>query len=322
MKKSDSLKKYINTDSNTEITRSDSNEFVFINSKDDLEIQNIKNDLRTSLTKDLDIWNKTLQCQDKENDNVSKLKINTLKKVMLLIGSNGMEVKGFAMNKDETIVNSEPVTSHQNDKFPVSEYISGRMGRVYATLPKGQSETLLNWLAGDENNIRHNSHILPGNCQKQLKNTQIIYNRQVATHGGNVEKDGSFTESKSLIEAMKGYVSSFVGHSNHHYGINLAIGGDGQKDYFGQEIKGDGSSGHLYINIDSRENGDFIGFGLEGTAPGTTGSLGAHSSTGGADRFTALEGLKYAIKFDAESDDIKSYIKSYIIPIAIISAVY
>ena len=52
--------------------------------------------------------------------------------------------------------------------------------------------------------------------------------------------------------------------------------------------------------------------GLEGTAPGSHGALGAHSKTGGSDRFSALGGSKYTIKFE-QSANIHNYIHSYII---------
>jgi len=264
--------------------------------KNTLHQQIITHDLRTTLTRELDILRKTLKSQDANNNKISELKINALKKTMLLLGFGNIKTSGFRMNKKGDIENIE-VDSYKNSQFPISQYLSGHGGRLYATLPTGESSEMLNWIAGGRDNMHDLSYIMPGNKEHKLQNTEIIYNRQAATHGGDVMEDGDFKEEKGFSLGVKGYIKSLQG-TNHHYGMNVAMGGVGNIGDLGQEIKADGTSGHLYINVGEEKKGSFFGFGLEGTAPGSHGALGAHSKTGGSDRFSALGGSKYTIKFE------------------------
>ncbi len=250
--------------------------------KTTLKISHENDDLRTKLQRDMRKWEATL-AKGKQTD----AKILALKKTLLLLGSSGMEITGGA-DKDSI--------SASKNKLPIAEYLSGHMGRAYLGLPeKGAAETL-KWISGTG---------------------EVIKPRFAATHAGKVDSSGDKKEVKEkklgFFQAAFSGIASIVNSTfsstpRIHNGMDVAMGGKGnilesaksENPEVGK-IKDDGTCGHVYFNANSGKNGDSLGIGLEGTAPGKTGYLGSHSITGSADEFSALEGEKFAVKFNKKA---------------------
>lgn len=231
------------------------------------------------LRRDMEGWRETLE----KNDDA---KVLALKKILLLLGSGNLQIS----DGEKTVLASE-------NKLPVSEYLSGHMGRVYISLPKGEGKKVLEWIAGDASK----SGLKP---------------RFVATHDSEITDSGEVLEKKlysfmAPFPAASSFAKSLVSKSPRiHYGMNVAMGGKGNKyktpenkDSDIATIKDDGTSGHVYFNLNEGEYGDSLGIGLEGTAPSKSGYLGSHSFVGGADDFTALEGDKFAVVLSRMRED-------------------
>lgn len=253
-----------------------------------LRISHRNDDLRTKLQRDMRKWEATL-AEDKQD----KAKIIALKKTLLLLGSSGMEITGGV--EKETI-------SASGNKLPIAEYLSGHMGRVYLGLPKKGAAETLKWISGED---------------------KVIKPRFAATHGATVvvssggKKEVKEEKLKFLKAAFSGIKSILSSTSTPriHNGMDVAMGGKGnilesaksENPKVGK-IKDDGTCGHVYFNANSGKNGDSLGIGLEGTAPGKTGYLGSHSIVGSADEFSALEGEKFAVKFNKKA--LASYLEN------------
>lgn len=99
-----------------------------------------------------------------------------------------------------------------------------------------------------------------------------------------------------------------------NWGMNIAMGGLGNPYRFDKDQirTQEGQDGHIIFNTERNPKGDLIGIGLEGMAPRTHGPLGGHSNTGGADKFTALEGSKHFVEFKPKSSNFKDYVLSYL----------
>jgi hypothetical protein len=248
-------------------------------SKDTLRTELVNADLNAALRKDMDKWRGTLESQDPK-------KKDALKRTLLLVGSGAMDVSGHTIEDLQVV---EKTIKASKNKEPTAAYLSGHMGRVYMSLPKGEGEQTLDWIRGG---------------------SDIVKPRFAATHDGVVEQNGKVKETK--LGVVKAF---FVGlFQSTHYGMDVAMGGK-NKPYKGQPdktIADDGTSGHMYFNLNQGEHGDSLGIGLEGTAPGKSNHLGVHSLVGSADEFTALEGAKHAVKFDAQDSHCRNTIRAHI----------
>ncbi len=248
-------------------------------------------DLRTKLQRDMLKWEATL-AKGKQND----AKILALKKTLLLLGSSGMEITGGA-DKDSI--------SASENKLPIAEYLSGHMGRVYLGLPKKGAAETLKWISGEDKVIKprfaatHAAEVVDSENKKEVKEKKLNF------------FEAAFSGIKSILSSN----FSSTPTPRIHSGIDVAMGGidnilesaKSENPKVGK-IKDDGTCGHVYFNANSGKNGDSLGIGLEGTAPGKTGYLGSHSIVGSADEFSALEGEKFAVKFNKKA--LASYLEN------------
>lgn len=267
----------------------------------------ISMDLSAQLQMDTDKWADTLAVVDDD-------KKETIKRMMLLIGSGNLEVFGNKLENGQV-----KQASNENNDLPVSFYMSGHGGRVYMSFEDGNSEQVLDWVtSGDKasnQGIHKGSYTLPGNRGGNLKDKEVVYDRHSATHSAKIKGNGEVDELKGasygitgMLERMFNSINPFASFSHsQHLGMNVPFGGTEYKN-IKANVKDDGSSGHLYINVGK----GFIGIGMEGTAPRTEGPLGAHSTTGAADRFTPGEGQKLFVKFDAKDANFIAYLNDLI----------
>lgn len=268
--------------------------------RSDLRGKLVTSDLQTHLSINSKKWEATIADGGQEDPE----KIRALKRTMLLIGSGAVSISGVG-NVGGVATNGDAMsTSASQNRLPVSELISGRMGRVYISLPKGAGQDVLEWIAGK-------SETAPG----------VITPRFTSTHHGTVKPDGSVFESKSnpvwsFIDGLATTLSPvrwWRGDYRVHSGLNIAAGGEGKTyqaaDEGGQTIKSDGSGGHILYNTNTSKNGDSIGIGMELADFGRTSDLGTHSLLGHGDEFSAFEGEKFYVKFSPKVPEFKRCVK-------------
>lgn len=132
-----------------------------------------------------------------------------------------------------------------------------------------------------------------------------------ATHDVSRNDEGLIQEGKGLLLGMKGQLPSLL-KSYRDFGINIAMGGNGQINEAGKTIRSNGYSGHFYIHRNDAQR--LLMLGLEQTAPVTsfwelfhkknqdseneqwgTDQYGqGHSLTGASDTFTAAGSLYFS----------------------------
>ncbi len=160
-------------------------------------------------------------------------------------------------------------------------------GRVNIRIPKaaqaGQEHALFNWLMGGEGGMKM-AH---------------VYERTAGTHRVAIGKDtktkkGSFKEKKGFGAAINAMLGTEMGDT-FHYGLDVPVGGTGQKDLNGDVILPNGAYGHLYIGYKpptlNRDGALLIG--CETDAPGKTNALGhKHTAKATSAEFSSTGGAK------------------------------
>ena len=264
--------------------------------KQDLINYHATSDVNTSAVNGMRKWEKTFEDQTPQNQD----SILALKKTLLLYGSAGMTVTGTAVVDGKLKEKTTKLAADNNE--PITEYVSAHMGRAYMSLPQGKGGEVLDWISG-----------------KTTENEGAVYPRFAATHAGEVDEQGNVREqklsaSKSAALGVKSiFTSMFSKAPRIHHGMDVAMGGEGNPyNHIDATVKGDGSSGHVYFNLNTGRNGDSLGVGMEGTAPGVAGPLGSHSLVGAADDFTPLEGSKTALNFSNKSSTCLAEISSQV----------
>ncbi|MDX2082728.1 MAG: hypothetical protein SFV53_01910 [Rickettsiales bacterium] len=221
-------------------------------------------------------------------------KVQAFLRTLILIGSCDFSVTGASLNQENQNQESqitEKTTKASENNLPASVYLAGHKGRTYMALPSGSGDRVLSWISNGLDASKSNP----------------IKPRAFATHSASVE-NGVVTEKKlNPVEAGGiGVLAGVTGNRIHH-GLDIAIGGK-EKKYVSldqETIKDDGTSGHLYYNLNRSKEGDSLGIGLELTAPLKSSPFGAYSTTGAADEFTALEGEKYSVKVSSKDPAFK-----------------
>ncbi|HHF7344470.1 TPA: hypothetical protein ACPSKB_000875 [Legionella feeleii] len=132
-----------------------------------------------------------------------------------------------------------------------------------------------------------------------------------ATHDASRNDDGLIIEGKGFLLGMKGQLPSVL-KSYCDFGINIAMGGNGQTNEVGKTIRSNGYSGHFYIHRNDAQQ--LLMMGLEQTAPvasfwelfhkkkqdaeqeqwGTDQYGQGHSLTGASDTYTAAGSLYFS----------------------------
>ncbi len=89
-----------------------------------------------------------------------------------------------------------------------------------------------------------------------------IYSRS-ATHAVSRE-GGTIREHKDIKLGIIGFLPALV-REERDFGINIAMGGEGQTNFIGQKITANGYSGHIYLHYQKEDS--LLMFGLEQSAP-------------------------------------------------------
>lgn len=132
-----------------------------------------------------------------------------------------------------------------------------------------------------------------------------------ATHNVYRSGEGEIVEGKGFLLGVIGQLPEMI-KSALDFGINIAMGGNGQKNFYGKKISTNGYSGHFYFHRNDRDN--LLMLGLEQSAPAASPLAfvwGAekypedvqqnhdqfgqgHSLTGASDTYTAAGSLYFS----------------------------
>jgi len=180
--------------------------------------------------------------------------------------------------------------------IPVAAALS-HGGRVMIQTPKGDGSKFWDWLTGGSVNVQPVSKNLSGLTGSASK-SKPIYGR-VSTHGivSDSKKPKAYGSFKKEIAEIKVEGVSHVVHLGHHYGMDVAIGGAGNKNFVsGNIIKRNGEHGHMYFYHQeaSSSNCGGILIGCEGSAPKKDDQFGgSHGADGASGEFSPTGGLKW-----------------------------
>lgn len=151
--------------------------------------------------------------------------------------------------------NGQPV---ENQNSMSEFYVHG--GRVTVTLPAGdQQERQFDAILG-----------------KNIGDTAGVYGRVFATHGvdnATLNDDGSV---KTKTREYKPSKFKFKTDIHKNYGMDIAVGGIGNRNAGGGTVTGNGQNGHVYMKL-MAGGGKTCGamlFGIESSAPGKSSQLG------------------------------------------------
>lgn len=129
---------------------------------------------------------------------------------------------------------------------------------------------------------------------KDPENEKAIKRRTAATHFFIKPKSQKDFYHEGKVQGL-GFLKlpNYVNRSN--YGANIAMGGEGRVNYIDEEIRTDGSHGHVYFHTGKKA----VMVGLEQTAPSDFAKNArdlfgqTHSGKGASDTFTAAHSLYF-----------------------------
>ncbi|WP_454780412.1 LepB GTPase-activating domain-containing protein [Legionella sp. WA2022007384] len=131
-----------------------------------------------------------------------------------------------------------------SDQLTIADYLShaSRITLDYKGLTLANREELLNYFPPDGKNVFSRS----------------------ATHNVRRGKDDKVVEGKGFLLGLMGQLPGLI-KTPQDFGINIAMGGEGQDNFYGKKISANGYSGHFYFH---RNDSDcLLMLGLEQTAP-------------------------------------------------------
>ncbi|CAM2950990.1 LepB protein [Legionella steigerwaltii] len=148
--------------------------------------------------------------------------------------------------KTRTYLSRSSELQAPSDQLTIADYLShaSRIVLDYQELTETNRKELLNYFP------------TPG-----VKNT--VFSRS-ATHNVSRNIKGTVIEGKGVLLGLAGQLPSLI-KTPQDFGINIAMGGMGKTNFYGNKISDNGCSGHLYFHRNDSDN--LLLFGLEQTAP-------------------------------------------------------
>jgi hypothetical protein len=234
--------------------------------------------------------------KDSKEDS-DKAGIKLYKRALMLIGSGNLEVlKGGKQ------------TSANQNKLSNASYLA-HGARIVVQIPAGSGDDLFNWLCSGDPAQPSISNVYD---TQEKTGKEFVYPRRAGTHGTKVSDDyekatiitskaeDKFVnideirmqhitkETKGFLLGATSFVQSYLSNTKTpHYGIDLSIGVDKDKDLAGNLVNGlDMDHGHLYMcyKTPTKEQPGVLLFGIEASAPRSS----KHSKLGASDPFTAF----------------------------------
>ncbi|KTD02912.1 LepB GTPase-activating domain-containing protein [Fluoribacter gormanii] len=143
-------------------------------------------------------------------------------------------------------LSKSPELKAPSDQLSIADYLShaSRIILDYQDLTGDSREELLNYFPTPDG--RNN-----------------VFSRS-ATHNVRRDMGGEIVEGKGFLLGLMGQLPGLI-KTPQDFGINIAMGGDGQDNFYGKKISANGCSGHFYFH---RNDSDcLLMLGLEQTAP-------------------------------------------------------
>ncbi|PWY55036.1 hypothetical protein DGG96_14090 [Legionella qingyii] len=144
-------------------------------------------------------------------------------------------------------LSKSPELQAPSDQLSIADYLShaSRIILDYQGLSGDSREELLSYF--------------PDPDEKKNK----VFSRS-ATHNVRRDMEGNVVEGKGFLLGLIGQLPGLI-KTPQDFGINIAMGGDGQDNFYGKKISANGCSGHFYFH---RNDSDcLLMLGLEQTAP-------------------------------------------------------
>jgi hypothetical protein len=193
---------------------------------------------------DVKMFEKTIIVPEDAPESV-KHSAEALKNIAKLVGNSEVRLSSYTA--------PEQAKAKDLEALPVASMLS-HGGRIIIAVPKGKGEELVNALAGEAK----------------------LNKRLTSTHDIKVNSQGNFKEVNGQLVGLKNIISK----GNKNRGMDINVGGYGQKDIHGQTIGDEkgatGANGHILFFTKSKDNLDFVQLGIEGSAPGKNGAYGFH----------------------------------------------
>ena len=314
--------------------KEDSDAFVFISCNQE-EVQALiqeklkefrkgNSDINLQLMRDIEMLTQAIVCYGSlESD---KIKARTLLKCILFLYFGDICYRDFRDNK---FYSWNKLNAYSNlDSFPIASVLL-HGSRVLIEFPSEISYRLIDWLITDKSSWRYmathgiielkdnETEQLESGLSKHLKEVKVSLlsaaistvakpmNALISLFGTTARciVSSVSTESTEFSAAEIAYLE--VNNIAQHYGINLALGGIGKKNFFSNKtISSNGEHGHLYFCYGSG-NGEYAGLliGIEQSAPGKSDQYGGvhdpvaskknYSASGGDFFFKKLEESVY-----------------------------
>ncbi len=258
-------------------------EFVVLNCSEGSEalqqeiskIRKGNNDIDVQLKRDIEMLSQAIvHFGTSESD---KVKAQTLLKSILLLYFGDVSYRDKEDNKFHSW--SELNAYTQLDFFPIAAVLL-HGSRALIEFPSAISGALIDWLIIDKACWRYTAThgIKDLDEGETLANDTIKYLQE---------------EKVDIVSAAYYAVTNMAKHLAQHYGINLALGGAGNDNFFsGETIRNNGEHGHLYVHYNSSggEHGGLL-LGIEQSAPGADDHYGgAHDVLASEKKYSASGG--------------------------------
>lgn len=195
--------------------------------------------------------------------------------------------------KTRAFLSKSPALQVPSDKLSITDYIShaSRIILDYQGLTETNRQELLSYFPSP-----------------RVKDT--VFSRS-ATHNVSRNMEGAAVEGKGVLLGIMGQLPGII-KTPQDFGINIAMGGMGQTNFYDKKISDNGCSGHFYFHRNDSDS--LLLLGLEQTAPAASALeflLGAkkypdevqqhhdqfgqgHSLTGASDTYTAAGSLYFS----------------------------
>lgn len=282
-------------------------------------------DINLQLERDIEMLAQAIVCYGiLESD---KIKARTLLKSILFLYFGDICYRDV---RDNTFHSWNELNAYCDlDFFPIaSSLLHG--SRVLIEFPFKLAQPLIDWLITDKSNWRfaatHGIVELAEDKQEKLENGFVKHLKEVKLNTMNAVVNMVVNPITVLMNSMTNnaipiiFSTSLTSKANkfaQHYGIDLALGGEGNKNFFSNKyIRNNGEHGHLYIHCYVPEGPCGILLGIEQSAPGKNDQYGGIHDTVISEKDYSASGGDFFYKKPRELGHGDLYIGLTKLPIA------
>lgn len=261
-------------------------------------IERDNRDINTQLERDIQMLSQAIvQYGKSESD---KTKAHTLLKSVLLLYFGDISYRD---KQDKQFHSWRELHAHSKlETFPIASVLL-HGSRALIEFPSEISEQLIKWLIPDQTSWRHAA-------THGIKTTHVEESQSLAN------KPPKYLQEIKVGLLGAGYQTAaqmLPGSMYQHYGIDVALGGAGNKNHYSDVIiEPNGEHGHLYV-YHAAEEGEHGGLllGIEQSAPGKSDQYGGSHDMGASPKTRSASGGDFFCKKGAlENLPIDNYYDS------------